>query len=193
MEITSTKFVRGVVGEDEIFNDGVPQIAFIGRSNVGKSSTINSLVGKKDLTRVSVTQGRTQEINFFMINEEFYLVDLPGYGFAKLSKTDREWIQKLINWYFFNPSHKQEKVVLIIDAKVGPTKSDLEMLTALDQWKKEVLIIANKTDKIKKSQYNKQMKEIQEKIGNHELFPFSAKTKSGREELINVLFKPPKF
>jgi len=189
MKIISSKFIRGVVDEDGMFNDDIPQIAFIGRSNVGKSTTINSLVGKKDLARTSSTAGRTQEINFFMINEEFYLVDLPGYGFAKVSKEDREWLKQLINWYFFNPKHKQEKIVLIIDAKVGPTKDDLEMLAALDDWGKDVFVIANKSDKIKKSQYQNQIRKIQEKIKKHKIFPFSAKLGDGKEEIVDALFK----
>ena len=86
MNITSAIFVKGLVGDDEILNDGKDQVAFIGRSNVGKSSVINSLVNKKDLARTSSFPGRTQEINVFLINKDFYLVDLPGYGFAKGSK-----------------------------------------------------------------------------------------------------------
>ncbi len=189
MKITSSEFVRGIVDDHEMFEDNIPQIAFIGRSNVGKSSTINALVGKKDLARISSTAGRTQEINFFIINEAFYLVDLPGYGFAKLSKDDKKWLQQLINWYFFNPKYEQKRVALIIDAKVGPTKDDLEMLTALDSRQKEVVIIANKIDKIKQSQYQKQMNNIQKQVGLHKVFPFSAKTNKGKEELVDVLFE----
>src|SRR3989344_2302589 len=101
MQITSAEFVKGVVGEDEILTDGTPQIAFIGRSNVGKSSVINSLAQKKDLARTSAFPGRTQEINLFLINRSFYLVDLPGYGYAKMSKEKQFELQDLIAWYLF--------------------------------------------------------------------------------------------
>lgn len=188
MKIISAKFVRGITGEDKIFDNNIPQIAFIGRSNVGKSSTINSLVGQKNLAKTSATPGRTQQVNVFLINEQFYLVDLPGYGFAKLSKSDRQWLQELINWYFFNPKHQQKRIALIIDALVGPTKDDLEMLAALEEYKKEVVIVANKADKIKKSQYKQQIEKIKEIVGQHQVFPYSAKTGDGGKELSEALF-----
>ena len=99
IRITSAKFIKGAVGTDDIFEDGTPQIAFIGRSNAGKSSVINSLVSEKGLARTSSFPGRTQEINLYLINKAFYFVDLPGYGFAKLSQETREWLQKVIHWY----------------------------------------------------------------------------------------------
>lgn len=188
MKIISAKFVRGITGEDKIFDNNIPQIAFIGRSNVGKSSTINSLVGQKGLAKTSATPGRTQQINVFLINEQFYLVDLPGYGFAKLSKADRQWLQELINWYFFNPKHQQRQIALIIDALIGPTNDDLEMLSAMDEHKKNVVVVANKADKIKKSQYKQQLEKIQAKVGGHRVFPYSAKTGQGGKELAEALF-----
>jgi GTP-binding protein len=189
MKITSAEFVKGVVGEDRILEDGKPQVAFIGRSNVGKSSTINSLVGKKDMARTSRTPGRTQEMNVFLINNKFYLVDLPGYGFAKMSLADRNWLHELINWYLFNPYYQQKKIVLIIDAEVGPTNDDLEMLQALDEQKKPVLIVANKIDKIKKSDLNNQLKKLQDKVGNHKLIPYSSKKGVGYKELAGELLQ----
>jgi len=188
MKIISAKFVRGISGEDKIFDNNIPQIAFIGRSNVGKSSTINSLVGQKNLAKASSTPGRTQEINVFMINDRLYLVDLPGYGFAKLSKQDRQWLQELINWYFFSPKHQQRRVALIIDAEIGPTVDDLEMIQALDEHRKEVVIVANKVDKIKKSEYKRQLESIKAKVGSHQVFPYSAKTGAGGKELSEALF-----
>ncbi|MEK7066054.1 MAG: ribosome biogenesis GTP-binding protein YihA/YsxC, partial [Patescibacteria group bacterium] len=135
MKIKSAKFIRGVTGTDEILEDGVPQVAFIGRSNVGKSSTINSLVGQKDLARTSSFPGRTQELNVFLITPEkgspFYLVDLPGYGFAKGAISKQEQILKLIRWYLTDSGIEQKKVVLIIDASVGATANDLEMFRIL--------------------------------------------------------------
>ncbi len=187
--IKSAKFIKGIVGQDDILDNNIPQVAFIGRSNVGKSSVINVLTGQKDLARTSALPGRTQEINIFLLNDNLYLVDLPGYGFAKLSRKDKEWLHELINWYLFSPQNKQEKIILIIDALVGPTKDDLEILEALEEAKKNVIIVANKIDKIKKSDFGKKIEEIQGKINNHLIIPFSAKEKKGLKELIKeVLF-----
>jgi GTP-binding protein len=183
----SAKFIKGVVGEDAVLNAGYPQIAFIGRSNVGKSSTINSLVKQKNLARTSAVPGRTQEINVFLLNDSFYLIDLPGYGFAKTSKTDQAWLFKLINWYLFNSGHEQKKVVMIIDAKIGPTRDDLDMLGALEEKKKNIVIVANKIDKIKKSEVKKQFEKIQEMIGAHKIVPYSAEKGIGAEELIREI------
>lgn len=183
MNITSAKFVKGVVGEDEALDDGTPQIAFIGRSNVGKSSVINTLVKQKDLAKTSSFAGRTQQINLFLVNNSFYLVDLPGYGFAHASKDLQVGLQNLIYWYFFSSNYEQKKVVLIIDANVGATDTDLEMLHSLTEHKKDVVIVANKIDKIKKSEYKKQMQNIQNAVGEHKVLPFSAEKKIGVEEL----------
>ncbi|MEK7580458.1 MAG: ribosome biogenesis GTP-binding protein YihA/YsxC [Patescibacteria group bacterium] len=189
MHILSAKFVKGVVGDDEILEDGIPQIVFIGRSNVGKSSTINSLVKQKDLARTSSFPGRTQEINLFLINKSFYLVDLPGYGFSKASRENRERLQKLIDWYLFNPRYEQKKVVLIIDANVGLTDSDLEMLRGLEEQGKNIVIVANKIDKIKKTEYKKQLQKIQDIVGSHKVIPYSSEKRIGVGDLIKEILK----
>ncbi|MCX6755470.1 MAG: ribosome biogenesis GTP-binding protein YihA/YsxC [Candidatus Nomurabacteria bacterium] len=183
MKITSAKFVKGVVGDDEILGNGIPQIAFIGRSNVGKSSVINSLTGVKDLARTSSFPGRTQEINLFLINTKFYLVDLPGYGYAKMSNAGRDAIAELISSYFFHSTYVQEKVVLIIDAVVGFTDKDLGMLRALEEHDKNIIIVANKIDKLKKSELNKQLKKIGDMTMGHIIIPYSALKKIGIKEL----------
>jgi GTP-binding protein len=187
MKGLSAKFIKGVVGPDAILDRDYPQIAFIGRSNVGKSSTINSLVKEKGLAKTSATPGRTQEINIFLLNDSIYLADLPGYGFAKVSKDDRAWIFKLINWYLFNSGYDQKKIVMIIDAKIGPTHDDLDMLEALEDRQKNILVVANKVDKIKKSEYKKQMAKIQETIGRHAVLPYSAEKGIGVEALIKEI------
>jgi GTP-binding protein len=189
MNITSADFVKGVTGPDEILEGDIPQVAFIGRSNVGKSSVITTLSNKKDLARTSPLPGRTREINFFLINKSFYLVDLPGYGFAKASRQVQEQIQKLIYWYFFDSGVAQKKVVLIIDANVGATKTDMEMLYSLEQSGKDVIVVANKIDKVKKSALQKQLKEIKDTIGDHKVIAYSAEKKLGIAELVNELSK----
>ena len=188
MKITSAKFVKGLTGDDPILGSTLPQIAFIGRSNVGKSSLINSLTKVKDLARTSSFPGRTQEINLFLINQSFFLVDLPGYGFALGSGAGREKIRELIDSYLFRSYYVQKKVVLIIDAKVGVTKNDLGMLAALEQHGKDIAVVANKIDKIKKSEYKKQLTEIQEMVGHHTVIPYSSKEKIGIGAVINEIF-----
>ncbi|MEK7180976.1 MAG: ribosome biogenesis GTP-binding protein YihA/YsxC [Patescibacteria group bacterium] len=187
MNITSAKFLKGVDGTNETLEDGTPQIAFIGRSNVGKSSVINSLTNQKDLARTSSFPGLTKEINIFLINNSYYLVDLPGYGFAKASHEERERLQKLIFWYLFDSNCKQKKVVLILDANVGPTENDLEMLRGLEEHEKKIVIVANKIDKIKESEYKEKLNKLKSLVGEHKIIPYSSETKFGRSELINEI------
>lgn len=181
--ITSAKFVKGIVAADPMLEDGTPQVAFIGRSNVGKSSVINSLTKQPGLARTSSFPGRTSEINLFIINKELYLLDLPGYGFAEASKEAREKLRKLIRWYLFETPYRQKRVVLIIDAYVGPTDADLEMIVELEEHDKNVLIVANKVDKMKSSEYKTKMQKIQNKLGFREVIPYSAEKKVGIKEL----------
>jgi GTP-binding protein len=186
MNITSAVFIKGVTGDDEILEDGTPQVAFIGRSNAGKSSLINSLTGKKGLAITSSTPGRTKELNVFKINDTHYFIDLPGYGYAKTGGKSLEKLNKLIVWYLLE-SHHSPKVVLLIDAEVGPTKDDLQTLKELEHTGKEIVVVANKVDKIKKSYYLTHMRKLQEKIQGHKLFPYSSETKVGKEELLQEL------
>ncbi len=185
--ITSATFIKGVVEPDDILEDGTPQIAFIGRSNVGKSSIINTLTNNKKLAITSSFPGRTQEINVFLINKSFYLMDLPGYGYAKNSKAGKERIQELINWYLFESPYTQKYVVLLIDANIGPTKDDIDMLENLQDTKKNIIVVANKIDKIKKSEVKKNLDKIRNTIGPHTIIPFSAEKKIGIQELSDIL------
>lgn len=186
MHITSAVFKCGLKGSHGILTDGTPQVAFIGRSNVGKSSLLNSLTSKKDLARTSKTPGRTQEINVFLINHTHYFMDLPGYGYAKLSGKAMEKLSKLINWYLFDADLHQT-VVLLIDAEIGPTADDLDMLGALEQAGKEIIIVLNKIDKIKKSHYLNHMKQLAIQFNGHRMFPYSSKTKAGHDDLVTAL------
>lgn len=170
------------MGDNETLEDGTPQIAFIGRSNAGKSSLINSLTGKRDLAITSNTPGRTKEINLFRINDTHYFIDLPGYGYAKASGQAKEKLSKLIVWYLFE-SKNNPKVVLLIDSLVGPTDADLDMLKDLERAGKEIVVVANKVDKIKKSHYLNHMKKLAQQIKGHKLLPYSSETKFGIEEL----------
>jgi len=110
MKITSAQFAKGARGSDSIFEDGIPQVAFIGRSNVGKSSVINFLVGQNDLAKTSSFPGRTQKINLFLINKALYFVDLPGYGYAKVPNKLKDSLRVMVNWYFFVSNCQQKKL-----------------------------------------------------------------------------------
>ncbi len=190
MRINSATFIKSIVGPDKLLSNGIPQIAFIGRSNVGKSSVINTLTGKKDLARSSSFPGCTKEINLFLINGSFYLVDLPGYGYAKAPKQVREGLEDLICWYFFNSEYEQKRVALIIDANVGPTKDDLEMLYSLHAREKEIVLIANKIDKISGAQRGHRLSQIAKSLEFpvKAFIPFSAEKGTGISELIRALF-----
>ena len=188
MQIQSATFIKGVVGTNEILENGTPQVAFIGRSNAGKSSLLNSLTGKKDLAVTSKTPGRTKQINIFSINDTHYFVDLPGYGYAKLGGKELEKLSKLIFWYLLDTDYDQ-KVVLLIDSVVGPTSMDLDVLADLQKAGRDIVIVLNKADKIKKSHYLKRMKELQEQFNGFKVFPYSSVTKAGKEELLAELLQ----
>lgn len=185
MNIKSATFVKGVNGTDSIMEDGRFQVAFIGRSNVGKSSLINSVTGEKDLVRSSPLPGKTREINFFLINNKTYFVDLPGYGYARMAPKEKEHLRRLIFWYLETPVAAR-MIILIIDAKVGPTDMDLEMLGYLQQHGHEVTVVANKIDKLKKNERQQQLKRIQEQIPSHMIVPYSAETHEGKQALLNL-------
>lgn len=187
MRITSTKFIKGIVGDDDILGNGIPQIAFIGRSNVGKSSLINALTNSKE-SRTSSYPGSTQEINVFLVNDSFYLIDLPGYGFARASGAGREKIGELIDSYLFNSIYTQKKVVLIIDANVGMTDRDITMFEELERYQKNFIIVLSKIDKMTQSEYHKKIAEIKKMTGDRIVIPFSSKKRTGLEALIDEIF-----
>lgn len=184
MDINSAKFIKGIVGTDPVLADGKLQVAFVGRSNVGKSSMINSLVGSKSLVKSSSTPGRTKEINLFLINERFYFVDLPGYGYAKISAKQAEKMRKMIMWYLEQSKTDIGKAVLIIDAKAGPKKFDIEMKELLESSGHEFVIVANKSDKINQKEKAMLEKKLEEIFPSHEAVFYSSKTGKGREKLL---------
>jgi GTP-binding protein len=140
------------------------------------------------LARTSSLPGRTQEINLYLINNSLYLLDLPGYGFVKSSPQAQEYLSRLVNWYLFTSGYEQRLVVLIIDAEVGPTASDLEILQSLEKYRKNIVIVCNKVDKIKKTNYKKQMEKIKDKLSSHVIIPYSTKNKIGVGGLLYEIF-----
>lgn len=162
-----------------------PEIAFAGKSNVGKSSLINALMNRKSLARISATPGKTQTINFYNINQELYLVDLPGYGYAKVSEKEKIAWGKMIERYL-HESKQLRAVFLLIDIRHDPSANDKMMYEWILNQGYQPVIIATKLDKIKKSQIQKQLKVLRQGLGlvnGTTIIPFSAQTKQGRDEI----------
>lgn len=163
-----------------------PEVAFTGKSNVGKSSLINSLMNRKSLARTSAQPGKTQTLNFYHLNDEIYLVDLPGYGYAKSSKVEREKWGEMIERYITS-SEQLEVVFLLIDIRHDPTKNDVEMYEWLKYMEMQTIVIATKSDKLKKHQIQQSVKNIEKCLHAEEddliIVPYSSVTKEGREEI----------
>ena len=167
----------------------LPEVAFAGKSNVGKSSLINALMMRKSLARTSAQPGKTQTINFYNINKEIYLVDLPGYGYAKASEKEREAWGQMIERYL-NTSEKLRAVFLLVDIRHAPSANDKQMFEWMAYVGYDPIVIATKLDKIKRSQIDKQIKIIRQGLGADKetiIVPFSAETKQGREEIWNLI------
>ena len=165
------------------------EIAFAGKSNVGKSSLINALMNRKSLARTSAQPGKTQTINFYNINDELYFVDLPGYGYAKVSEQEKAKWGKMIEKYL-HQSKMLQAVFLLIDIRHEPSANDKQMYEWILSNGFHPIIIATKLDKIKRSQIQKQIKIVKEGLGVEKdtiVIPFSAETKQGREEIYDLI------
>ena len=170
-------------------DNALPEIAFAGKSNVGKSSLINGLLNRKSLARTSAQPGKTQTINFYNINRELYFVDLPGYGYAKVSAEIREKWGKMIEGYL-HTSLQLRKVFLLIDIRHVPSENDCLMYDWIVNNGYEPVIICTILDKIKRSQVQKNLKQIREKLNlvpGTKMIPFSALTKQGKDEVWNLI------
>ncbi|MFL0245941.1 ribosome biogenesis GTP-binding protein YihA/YsxC [Candidatus Clostridium stratigraminis] len=190
MEIKQSEFITSAVTKVQYPMDDKAEIAFVGRSNVGKSSIINSITNRKSLAKVSGTPGKTKLINFFLINNSFYLVDLPGYGYAKVSKSEKENWGKIIETYLLNRP-QLKKVVLLVDCRHKPTNDDILMYKWIKHYGHETVIVATKKDKLTKNEVIKSEKLIKETFElnkNESIMFFSSLNKEGREELIDTIF-----
>ena len=189
MKIISSEFVKSAMRPEDYPRDRRPEIAFVGRSNVGKSSLMNTLLRRKGLAKTSNTPGKTQTINFFDINEKIYFVDLPGYGYAKVSKVLRDnWNQVMMD--FLEQREPLRLVVMLVDARHKPSDNDLHMLELLDEAQVPVLIAATKIDKLKQSQRKKNIDTIRRTLDLDDdayVLPFSSVSKEGVKELWQVL------
>jgi GTP-binding protein len=189
MTITSARFVKSINGTDKILYDGKYQVAFVGRSNVGKSSLINSLVHQKKLARSSKAPGKTKHLDFFLINNTFYFVDFPGYGFAHASGDERERYRKMMMWYFEFSEVKRRMVVHIVDSVVGVMDFDKQMVEYLTGLNIDFVIIANKIDKLTREEREKNLGIIQKECIGHQVIPYSAVTNEGRVGVLTVIEK----
>ena len=166
-----------------------PEVAFAGKSNVGKSSLINALMNRKSYARISATPGKTQTINFYNINDELYLVDLPGYGYAKVSEREKERWGRMIEKYLHS-SKQLGAVFLLIDIRHDPSANDRMMYRWIVEQGYEPIIIATKLDKIKRSQIQKHVKMLKDGLGlvpGTSVIPFSSVTKQGRDEIWEMI------
>jgi GTP-binding protein len=182
MKITSAEFIKSAYEEAHWTTDNRREISFLGRSNVGKSSLLNTLLSKKGLARTSNTPGRTQCINFFLVNEEFYFVDLPGYGYAKVPKTMRSDWGKMAEEYlaFRRPLLLS---IQLVDARHEPSKLDLQLQSWLIYNNKNHIIVATKTDKLKPKKLVENLEVIRNAMSESNVFPYSSETLAGKDEL----------
>ena len=191
MNLQNVEFIKSAVRPADFIRDGRPNIVFSGKSNVGKSSVINRLLGRKNLARVGAQPGKTVHINYFLIDKTAYFTDLPGYGYAKVSKAERDRWGKLME-QFFAETELISLGVMIVDARHKPTANDVTMADWFLGAGKPMLVVANKIDKLKKSELAPNMALIRETLSLPEaaaLLPFSAETGAGRDALLAEILK----
>lgn len=190
MNLNKAEYVRSAGRPEDFLHDGRVQIAMAGRSNVGKSSVINRLLDRKNLARVGNSPGKTRQVNYFLVDHTFYLVDLPGYGYARVSQAEKARWAKLMETYF-----AEETItlgLLIVDARHKPTADDCTMA----QWFRDTgcpfVVVANKLDKLKKSEVEKNLAQIRDTLDLGEtipMIPFSAEKGTGKQELLNLVLQ----
>lgn len=189
MHIQNVEFLVSAVSPAQYPEPLIPEIALAGRSNVGKSSFINAMINRKKLARTSSKPGKTQQLNYYQVEDWFYFVDVPGYGYAKVSKKEKgKWANMLQT--YFSERENLELALLIVDFRHKPTKDDIVMKDFFVHYNIPYFVIATKTDKVKKSQWSKHMSEIYRTLNLEtvdQILPFSAETKEGREEAWEII------
>ncbi len=189
VNLQKAEFVRSAAKAADFPRDGLPQVAFAGRSNVGKSSVINRLLSRKNFARVGAAPGKTTHINYFLIDSRFYLVDLPGYGYAKVSKAEKErWGRLMETWFADNGL--MTLGIMIVDARHKPTADDCTMAQWFRESGRPFAVAANKLDKLRKSDVAPNLARIRETLeldNSVKLIPFSAEKGDGRQELLELI------
>ncbi|HBI93922.1 MAG: ribosome biogenesis GTP-binding protein YihA/YsxC [Terrisporobacter othiniensis] len=189
MKIRSSEIVVSAIKKDQYPAEGLPEIALVGRSNVGKSSATNALLNRRNFARTSQTPGKTRTINFYKINEEFYFVDLPGYGYAKVSKSEKD------KWGVIMERYLQDRpelcaIFLLVDIRHEPTNDDVMMYEWIKHFGYNCVIIATKADKISRGQYQKHISVIRKKLQlekDEKVLPLSSSKKTGVEDVWNEI------
>jgi GTP-binding protein len=181
------EFLRSAHRSEDLLRDGRPEVLFVGRSNVGKSSLLNRLLGKKGLARTSSTPGRTRAVNYFLVNDRYYFVDLPGYGYAKAGKDERREWAELVDGYVREVVARSCRVILLVDSKVGATPLDVEALGYLVNLGAGVTVVATKMDKVPSGKRAKALTEIRRTLSLDgdagDLIPVSSESGEGMKEL----------
>ena len=190
LNLNRVEFVKSAASSAQFVQSPMPRVAFAGKSNVGKSSVINRLLNRKNFARVGSEPGKTVHVNYFLIDERAYFIDLPGYGFAKVSRAEKERWSKLME-SFFTGKDLYDLGVLIVDARHKPTADDVTMAEFFKSSGENFLVVANKLDKLKKSEIEPNLALIRRTLEIGEdvpLIPFSAEKGTGREELLGAIF-----
>lgn len=188
MRLINFKFIKSASKPNEFIIDDLPQIAIVGRSNVGKSSLINMLANNKNMAKTSSTPGRTRLVNYFNVNDQFYLVDLPGYGFAKASKTEKEsWDGVLDN--YFNNTHNLKLVLVLLDSRHLPTPLDVMMIEYLVNKNIQYQIVLTKADKLSNNEYFKSVRDISNAIRHNKdiMIKTSSEKRLGAEQIAEAI------
>lgn len=187
MVIRTTELVNTAFLPKQVVLDEIPKFLFLGRSNVGKSTLINKLIRRKKMAKTSSRPGKTVSINYYLINGEFYLVDLPGYGYSKISKTDQQRVNKLMN-AFFERTENIRLAFSLIDSRHGYLKADMEVLNTMVEKNLKILTIFTKSDKLSNSVLKNQLKNHQTKYGL-KVIPFSANYENSELEILDIIGK----
>ncbi|MBY0013611.1 ribosome biogenesis GTP-binding protein YihA/YsxC [Paenibacillus typhae] len=185
MKVNNAEFIISAVGPDQYPTDALPEIALAGRSNVGKSSLINRMINRKNLARTSSTPGKTQHMNYYRVNQDMYFVDFPGYGYAKVSKTQRASWGKMVEKYM-EERETLKLILLVVDLRHPPTSNDKMMFDWLKHYDLPLCVVATKADKIPKTRWPKHIKIMKQELGvlpGDNFIPFSSELGLGREEL----------
>ena len=186
MKVSSARFIKSTQKPADFPRDQLQEIAFIGRSNVGKSSLLNALANLGKLARISRSPGRTQTINFYSINDNLYFVDLPGYGYAKVPKQIQATWRNMVEGYLQDRSQLR-LALLLVDCRIPPTQDDILMKEWLDHYQIENTVILTKSDKLSRSQLIQSVKRAETTLGTEGLIPFSTVTRLGKKETLNKI------
>ena len=185
--LKNVTFVRSVFNKKDLINDDLPIIAMVGKSNVGKSSFINTLTNNKNTAKVGATPGKTRCINYFLVDNKFYLVDLPGYGYSKMSEKEKENINHLTN-YFLETNKNIKHIFSLIDIRHLPSVDDRHMYDWLESNNKNFTVILNKADKLSNTKIEQSKKDIQKALFSaHDLIPFSTENKLNLDIVLTII------